>query len=104
MDLVWLGIIVTVAIALSSGLATVLTSRRIGSGRVSTSQADDLWQQTQAMLASMQRRAERAEDQRDKLMDLQEQQTMPVLEAISQSQKHVLGLLTELAGRMEKSS
>jgi hypothetical protein len=102
MDLVWLGIIVTVAIALSSGLSTYLVGRRSGSGRVGTSQADDLWQQTQAMITSMQRRAERAEDQRDKLMDLQEQQTMPMLEAINQSQKHVLGLLTELAGRMDK--
>jgi hypothetical protein len=69
---------------------------------VETSEASVLWQQSQAMVEGLRRDKERAEDQRDRLLDLQETQMMPALEAITKSQQHVLGILAELSGQSEQ--
>jgi hypothetical protein len=103
MNPAWLGVIIPVAIAMGTAMSQYLIHRRTESGQIGTSQADALWAQTQAMIASLQRDKERAEDQRDKLIDLQERQLTPALEALTQSQQHVLGLLREMAGHSGKS-
>jgi hypothetical protein len=103
MDTAWLAIIIPIAIAFGTGISGYLNSKRSGSGRIRTSEADQLWEQTQALITSLQRDKERAEDQRDKLIDLQEHQMMPALEAITKGQQHLLGMFTELAGRIGKS-
>lgn len=103
MNPAWLGVIIPVAIALGTAMSQYLVHRRTSAGQIDTSEAAQLWTQTQAMLTSLQRDKERAEDQRDRLIDLQEHQLTPALEAITQSQQHVLGLLTELAGHFGKS-
>lgn len=100
MDPVWLAAIVPAVGAVTVGLMNLLTSRRTSGGRVATSEAGVIWEQTRAMLDGLRRDKERAEDQRDRLLDLQETQIMPSLEAIAKSQQHVLGILTELAGQM----
>lgn len=100
----WLGIIIPVAVALGTALGQFLLNFRVSRGVIRTSEADVLWQQSQKFAEMLQRRLERAEDQRDKLLDLQEHQLMPILEAITQSQKHQLGMLTEMVGRQEKQA
>lgn len=102
LDTAWLAVIIPVAIAAGTGLASFLTSRRTASGVIRTSDADVLWNQSQKMMEALQRDKDRAEDQRDRLLDLQEHQIMPALEALSATQQHVLGLLTELVGLREK--
>lgn len=109
MDSAWLGVIIPVAIALGVAISQFLTSRRTSSGNIETSEANVLWQQSQTMMDNMQQRLnremhqkERAEDQRDKLMELVEDQMMPALKAVTLGQQHILGMLTEMAGHIGK--
>lgn len=103
MNPAWLGVIIPVAIALGTAISQYLIHRRTSAGHIQTSEASDLWESQRAYIASLQRDKERAEDQRDRLIDLQEHQLTPALEAITQSQQHVLGLLTEMVGHFGKS-
>jgi hypothetical protein len=103
MNPAWLGVIIPVAIAAGTALSGYMTSRRGSSGRVHTSEADELWEQTRDMMHGLRQDKERAENQRDKLMDMVQTQMMPALEAITKGHQHIVGLLTEMAGRIEKS-
>lgn len=74
--------IATVVGAVASGLAAHLVARRNASGRVSTSEASVLWQQSQDMRAMMMSEKVKAEEQRDMLIAAYSQQLLPVLTAV----------------------
>ena len=90
-----LSAIIPIVVALMTGLITYFVTRRTSSGQIKTSEAADLWEQTRAIIGDLRAAKERAEDQRDKLLELQRESTHPALEAISISQKHVLEILNE---------
>jgi hypothetical protein len=101
--------VATLVLAIVGGLSVYLNGLRSGSGKVSTSEAGQLWQQTQGIIDNLQEeltreqaRTAKAEEQRDKLLDLQKDETRPLIEAISASQKNVLDLLTRLTERIER--
>src|SRR5579863_331666 len=78
-----------VSIALVAGgffaaTVTYFIRRRITTGKVSTSDADVLWQQSQAMRDMLLKEKELAESQRDKMMDINGQ-ILPMLESINSS-------------------
>ena len=61
---------------------TYFVRRRITTGKVSTSDADVLWQQSQAMRDMLLKEKELAESQRDKMMEINGQ-ILPMLENIN---------------------
>ena len=80
---------VIVSILLAAGgffaaTATYLIRRRVTTGKVSTSDADVLWQQSQAMRDMLLKEKELAESQRDKMMEINGQ-ILPMLESINRS-------------------
>lgn len=97
--------VVTIAVAVSGGLTAAVNSwmaRRRASGRVSTSEASVLWQQSQEMRAMLLTEKTRAEDQRDKLIAAYTDQVLPaltetreVLRSLTANTAEILRLLTE---------
>jgi hypothetical protein len=63
---------------------TYFARRRITAGRISTSDADVLWQQSQAMRDMLLKEKEMAESQRDKMIEVNGQ-FLPMLESINNS-------------------
>jgi hypothetical protein len=77
--------------AVAGALSAYLISRRTTSGRVDTSQADQLWQTMQKLNEMTQARLERAEDQRDRLIDSYTNGIAPALGEVNAALK----LITE---------
>ncbi len=90
------------AIATSSGLAvgaalTWLTTRRASSGRVGTSEASVVWQQSQQIRTELVAQRDRAEAQRDRLIESQATQVVPALAGINDA----LRIIGEALARVE---
>jgi hypothetical protein len=86
MDAGTLAALLTIAVTVAgivSGVAGHLLGRRSASGRVSTSEASVLWDQSQDMRHSQEDRLARTEDQRDKLIAAYTTQVLPMLADIS---------------------
>ena len=78
-----------VSIALVAGgffaaTVTYFIRRRVTTGKISTSDADVLWQQSEAMRNTLQKEKELAENQRDKMIQVNGQ-ILPMLENINSS-------------------
>ena len=78
-----------VSIALVAGgffaaTVTYFVRRRVTTGKVSTSDANVLWEQSQAMRDMLLKEKELAESQRDKMMEINGQ-ILPMLENINNS-------------------
>jgi Na+/glutamate symporter len=77
-------------IAVVGGIVTYFLRKRGTSGQVSTSTADILWQQAQDMRSQLIKEKEAAEAQRDRLMDIQAEQVIPMLTAMNASLKLII--------------
>jgi len=91
--LVSLGVALT---AIIGALATYFITRRNTSGSVGTSDADTLWSQSQAMLASSQEARIKAETQRDVLVDNQSSQIVPMLITLNTSLTALMSLMQQI--------
>lgn len=83
---------IAIAVAVASGISTMLNHwlrRRAASGRVETSEAAVLWQQSQDIRNMLMTEKTRAEDQRDRLIEAYTTQMLPVL---AETKEAVLGL------------
>jgi len=94
-----------VALASSAGLGlgalgAWLTSRRSASGRIGTSEAGVLWQQSQAMYAALTADRDRAAGQRDKLIEAQSSQVGPALAAITEALRVITDHLARIEDRL----
>jgi hypothetical protein len=99
-DVETLAAVVTVAVAVSSGLSGLLghwIARRAASGRVNTSEASVLWQQSQDMRAMLLAEKAKAEEQRDRLIDAYTEQVFPVLSDINTAVVDIADTLAEVA-------
>ena len=83
--------------AVLGSTVTYLVSRRTNSGNVNTSPAEVIFAQLQQMYTSTEARAERAEGQRDKLIDSQGTSVAPALEEINRGLSQMLMLIEQLA-------
>ena len=96
------------AAALAGGGVTYFLRRRQSSGKVNTSDAATLWAQSQEMRNQLLAEKQRAEDQRDRILQIQTDTVGPALEATSVSLKQILAALVILddilasQSRMEK--
>lgn len=97
MDVVTLAAYIAVAAAVSGGLSAVAghwVARRAASGRVATSDAAVLWAQAQDMRTMLLAEKDKAEQQRDRLIEAYTQQTFPVLTEVNAA---VMSLSTAVA-------
>ena len=81
----------------SGGLWGFLISRRTASGQVATTPAETLWLQMQSILTSALARADKAEEQRDKLLDGYAQ-IAPTLASIDSSLRKLLDVTATTQG------
>lgn len=81
-----LAALITVIVAAAGGVSAMAghwLARRQASGRVATSEAAILWQQSQDLRAVLLTEKTRAEDQRDRLIEAYTSQVLPALAEIS---------------------
>lgn len=78
------------------GFGKYLLDRRNSSGRVDTSPADVLWMQSNKLLEATARDRDRAEGQRDKLIENQASHVVPALDALNKALQGVLDILRGL--------
>jgi hypothetical protein len=86
MSIETLAAVISVAVAVSGGLSGLLghwIARRATSGRVETSEASVLWQQSQDIRQMLLAEKVRAEEQRDRLIDAYTTQVFPVLAEVN---------------------
>src|ERR1700727_547367 len=76
--------LVTVLGGLLGAMITYFATKRVTVGKVGTSDADVLWQQSQAMRDMLLKEKELAESQRDKMIEINGQ-ILPMLESINSS-------------------
>jgi hypothetical protein len=87
---------VTAAAVVIGGIIAYLLRRRSTTGRVATSDAATLWDQSQKMYAQVLAEKTRAEDQRDRVMAIQSSQVLPVLTATDESLRQILAALGQI--------
>lgn len=88
----------------SGGLLAWLQARRRSAGRVGTSEAAVLWEQTQAIITTLSAQRDKAEAQRDRLIESQATQVLPALEGINDGLEHLTQAVagnTEALARLE---
>ena len=71
------------------GIATWYGVRRKTSGRIGTSDADILWQQSSEMRSALQIQLDKATEQRDRLIESQASSVLPMIAGITDSLKQL---------------
>jgi hypothetical protein len=87
---------IAVAVFITMILGTVVAyfiRRRGSTGKVATSDAATLWAQSQEMRAQLLAEKAKAEDQRDRIMQIQTDAVIPVLTSTGESLKQILAAL-----------
>jgi hypothetical protein len=74
----------TIVVGAATGVTGHLLGRRAASGKVGTSEASVLWAQAQEMRGMLLERLNRAEEQRDRLIEAYTTQIFPMLSSINQ--------------------
>jgi hypothetical protein len=74
----------TIVVGAVTGVPSHLLGRRAASGKVSTSEASVLWAQAQEMRSMLLQRGDRAEEQRDRLIEAYTTQIFPALTSMRQ--------------------
>jgi hypothetical protein len=96
-----IGLVLTFLASIGAAIFSYFSARRSSSGSVHTSEADSLWLQTQHMIDSLQHDKERAEDQRDKLLDITTNYYTPQIEKMADNQLRTLRLLEKILGKLD---
>jgi hypothetical protein len=91
--------ILTIVVGSAAGLGGHLLGRRAASGKVGTSEASVLWEQAQKMRAELETQRDKAMEQRDRLIESQSGQVLPVLQLVVDSLRQITESLARLEGR-----
>ncbi len=97
-----LAAVISVTVAVSGALSGLLghwLARRAASGKVATSEATVLWDQAQKMRAELVAQRDKAEEQRDRLIESQSAQVLPVLQLVIDSLRQITESLARLEGQ-----
>jgi hypothetical protein len=86
----------------STGISAYFIKRRASGGQVKTSDAATLWAQSQEMRSQILAEKTKAEDQRDRLMQIQADQVVPVLTSTANSLQQILAGFGELVAAQER--
>lgn len=85
---------------IATGIFGWLTSRRKSSGRVDTSEASQLWNEAQQFRALLLADKQKVEEQRDRLIEIQRNETAELLKSVIESLGHLSDRLEELGARV----
>jgi hypothetical protein len=106
----YIGIILFI-VTVAGGIVAYLIRRRGTTGTTDTSEAGTLWQQSQAMFTQITAERDKAIEQRDKLMEAQSGQVVPILSATLAVTQQLMTafeqqgpMFTEMHGLMRKIS
>ena len=102
MNGVVLAAIVGGAAAIGGSLLTWLSSRRVSRGKIGTSEAAILWEQAQLMRTELVAARDKAEQQRDRLIESQATQVLPALAHISDALDSISRTLTSNTARLDR--
>ncbi len=91
--------ILAVVVGAVGGFVTYLLRRRGTTGTTDTSDAAVLWTQAQTMRAELQGQVDKVTEQRDRLIESQSSQVLPVLNLIIESLQQITGSLARLEGK-----
>jgi hypothetical protein len=98
-----LSAIVALVAVIAAGLGTLVTyllRRRSTTGQIATSDAATLWAQSQALMAQLAADKAKAEDQRDRLIQIQSEQVVPALAAVNESLKQIMAVQTAVLDKL----
>jgi hypothetical protein len=99
-----LAAVLVVLIAAATGIATYLNSRHSASGKVETTEAAILWQQSQDMRAMLLAQLGKTEEQRDRLIEGYTHQMLPMLESINSGLKDLTAAVAGNMGSVQRMS
>jgi hypothetical protein len=99
-----LAAVLVVLIAAATGIATYLSSRHSASGKVETTEAAILWQQSQDMRAMLLAQLGKTEEQRDRLIEGYTHQMLPMLESINSGLKDLTAAVAGNMGSVQRMS
>jgi hypothetical protein len=99
-DLSAIAALVAIAAAGLGTLVTYLLRRRGTTGQIATSDAATLWAQSQALMAQLAADKAKAEDQRDRLIQIQSEQVVPALAAVNESLKQIMAVQTAVLDKL----
>jgi hypothetical protein len=100
-----LSAVVALVAVVAAGLGTLVTyllRRRATTGQIATSDAATLWAQSQALMAQLAADKAKAEDQRDRLIQIQSEQVVPALAAVNESLKQIMAVQTAVLDKLER--
>ena len=101
-----LSAIAAVLAVVAAGLGTLVTyllRRRGTTGQIATSDAATLWAQSQALMAQLAADKAKAEDQRDRLIQIQSEQVVPALAAVNESLKQIMAVQTAVLDKLSRA-
>ena len=84
------------------GAVRYFITRRKSSGQIVTSDAQTLWAQSQALMAQLAADKAKAEDQRDRLIQLQSNQVVPALAAVNESLQQIMVAMTAVLSKLQQ--
>jgi hypothetical protein len=84
---------VTVGTIVIAAVIRFFLGRRVTSGKIETSEAAVVWQQAQSMRETLMSQVQRAEEQRDRLLEAQSANVLPALAALNSSMTSVHDVL-----------
>jgi len=101
-DLAALGGLVVIGFGAVGTLVTYLLRRRGTTGQIATSDAATLWAQSQALMAQLAADKAKAEDQRDRLIQIQSEQVVPALAAVSESLRQIMAVQAAVLAKLDR--
>ncbi len=97
-----LSLVLSIGSVAFGGLATWLVTRRKTSGRIGTSDAAELWNESKAIRDTLGARLEKTEAQRDRLIEAQAGQVLPVMAAVNQSMQDLAASIEIITANSER--
>ena len=101
-DLAALGGLAVIGFGAVGTLVTYLLRRRGTTGQIATSDAATLWAQSQALMAQLAADKAKAEDQRDRLIQIQSEQVVPALAAVNESLRQIMAVQAAVLAKLDR--
>jgi hypothetical protein len=96
-----LSLILPLLLVAFTGFVAWLGLRRKGSGKIGTSEAGTLWSASESMRTTLTTQLEKAEVQRDRLIEAQAGQVLPMMSAVNESMRTLAASIETVIGQDE---
>jgi hypothetical protein len=96
-----LSLILPLLLVAFTGFVAWLGLRRKGSGKIGTSEAGTLWSASESMRTTLTEQLAKAEAQRDRLIEAQAGQVLPMMSAVNESMRALAASIETVIGHDE---